>query len=98
MLRRERGSKAITLRNKRVEEQIREIGRWTGEGPSAVIARVVEAECARLKAERDREAQERLAAIRAFTATLPSFTEEERRAAREDLRTMHDDLDQDGGE
>ena len=34
----------ITLRNKRVEDKIRAIGRRTGEGPSAVIARLVEAE------------------------------------------------------
>ncbi len=34
---------AITLRNQRVEAMIREIGRHTGEGPSAVIARAVEA-------------------------------------------------------
>lgn len=33
---------AITLRNQRVEKMIREIGRHTGEGPSAVIARAVE--------------------------------------------------------
>jgi len=32
------GSMAITLRNKKVEEDIREIGRHTGEGPSAVLA------------------------------------------------------------
>ncbi|WP_157016355.1 type II toxin-antitoxin system VapB family antitoxin [Mesorhizobium xinjiangense] len=33
---------AITIRNQRVENTIREIGRHTGEGPSAVIARAVE--------------------------------------------------------
>ena len=35
---------AITLRNKAIEERIRAIGRRTGEGPSAVIARLVMAE------------------------------------------------------
>ncbi len=33
---------AITIRNKRIEDMIREIGRNTGEGPSAVVARAVE--------------------------------------------------------
>lgn len=32
---------AITIRNKTTEELIRQIGRRTGEGPSAVIARLV---------------------------------------------------------
>jgi hypothetical protein len=35
---------AITIRNKTTEELIRKIGRRTGEGPSAVIARLVKAE------------------------------------------------------
>ncbi len=32
---------AITIRNTEIENLIREIGRHTGEGPSAVIARAV---------------------------------------------------------
>lgn len=32
---------AITIRNTEIESMIREIGRQTGEGPSAVIARAV---------------------------------------------------------
>lgn len=35
---------AITIRNKTTEELIRRIGRRTGEGPSAVVARLVERE------------------------------------------------------
>ena len=35
---------AITIRNKKTEDLIRKIGRRTGEGPSAVIARLVKAE------------------------------------------------------
>lgn len=34
---------AITIRNKETEDLIRRIGRRTGEGPSAVVARAVEA-------------------------------------------------------
>lgn len=37
---------AITIRNKTTEELIREIGRRTGEGPSAVVRRLVTAEAA----------------------------------------------------
>ncbi len=32
---------AITIRNTEIEAMVREIGRQTGEGPSAVIARAV---------------------------------------------------------
>ena len=32
---------AITIRNTEIESMIREIGRHTGEGPSAVIARAI---------------------------------------------------------
>ena len=35
---------AITIRNQKTEELIREIGRRTGEGPSAVVRRLVERE------------------------------------------------------
>jgi hypothetical protein len=35
---------AITIRNKTTEEMIRKLGRRTGEGPSAVIRRAVEAQ------------------------------------------------------
>lgn len=35
---------AITIRNKTTEELIRKIGRRTGEGPSAVIGRLVRSE------------------------------------------------------
>ncbi len=79
---------AITLRNKKVEETIRGIGRRTGEGPSAVIKRLAEAEEARLAAEKQRSYEERLARMRAFTATLPPFTDEDRRRFRE----VEDDL------
>ena len=37
---------AITIRNKTTEELIRKIGRRTGEGPSAVISRLVAREAA----------------------------------------------------
>ena len=86
---------AITLRNKKVEEDIREIGRQTGEGPSAVIARAVAAERERLDAERKQRKEERLARIRAFTSTLPVFTDEERAAMWKELDSLHDYLYED---
>lgn len=80
---------AITLRNKTVEEQIREIGKATGEGPSAVIARVVKAEGERLREEKERRTQERLARMRAFRATLPTFTDEEKKAVWDALDDLY---------
>lgn len=88
---------AITLRNRKVEEQIRVIGAQTGEGPSAVIARMAEAEVSRLASEREQRAREKLARIRAFTATLPKFTDEDRAAAWKDLQEMHDYLYEEDG-
>jgi hypothetical protein len=67
---------AITLRNKKVEERIRAIGRRTGEGPSAVIARLVEARYQRM---------------RAFLDSLPEPTEEERRGVQEAMDDMYDE-------
>jgi hypothetical protein len=83
---------AITLRNKKVEEDIREIGRHTGEGPSAVIARAVAAERARIETERKQRKEERLAQIRAFTSTLPVFTDEERAAMLREQDSLYDYL------
>ena len=85
----------ITLRNKKIEQDIREIGRHTGEGPSAVIATAVEAYRERIEAERKREYEERLAKIRAFTATLPVATEEESKAICEEIDRMYDYLYED---
>jgi hypothetical protein len=52
---------AITLRNTEVEAMIREIGRHTGEGPSAVIARAVRSlNSRRLTPQESRDKFERL--------------------------------------
>jgi hypothetical protein len=83
---------AITLRNKKVEEDIRAIGRHMGEGPSAVIARAVATERERVEAERKQRKEERLAQIRAFTSTLPVFTDEERAALWKELDNLYDYL------
>lgn len=52
---------AITIRNTEVENMIREIGRHTGEGPSAVIARAVRSlNGGRISSEEAREKLDRL--------------------------------------
>jgi hypothetical protein len=86
---------AITIRNKKTEEAIRRLGQRRGEGPSAVIARLAEAEEKREAEERKRTAEERLARMRAFTATLPVPTEEERKAMWEEADRMFDYLYED---
>jgi hypothetical protein len=86
---------AITIRNKKTEEIIRRLGQRRGEGPSAVIARLATAEEKREAEGREREKQERLARIRAFTATLPVPTEEERKAVWEEADRMFDYLYED---
>lgn len=83
---------AITLRNKVLEAKIKEIGRRTGLGPSAVIARAIERESAHLgMGDADRERKERLARMRAFLSDLPPPTEEERRAVRQAMDDMYDE-------
>lgn len=49
----------------------------------------------RVEAERQRNYEERLAKIRAFTATLPIATEEESKAIREEMDRMYDYLYED---
>lgn len=52
---------AITIRNTEIENMIREIGRHTGEGPSAVIARAVRSlNTGQLSPEESREKLSRL--------------------------------------
>jgi hypothetical protein len=89
------GSMAVTLRNQKVEALIREIGRETGEGPSAVIARAVQEAADQLKAEKAKRRAEKLARMRAARARLPTFSDADRAAVQEDLRTMHDYLYED---
>ena len=86
---------AITLRNKPVEEMIRRIGAQTGEGPSAVIARVIATETERLEAVRQKAAEEKLARLQAIRAEFGTFTNEDRKGVCEELERMHDYLYED---
>jgi hypothetical protein len=64
---------AITIRNTEIEAMIREIGRHTGEGPSAVIARAVRSlNGHQLSPEESREKLERL--MRAVPPRDPKLT------------------------
>lgn len=82
---------AITLRNKQVEERIRSIGRRTGEGPSAVIARLVEAEEPQPGRVREAEAARRRAAWDAYEATVPPWTDADRAAVKQAMEDLYDE-------
>jgi Rv0623-like transcription factor len=81
----------ITLRNKVVEERIRAIGKQTGEGPSAVIARLSSQEEERLKTEKEAQKEKRDAAIKRLRAMLPKLTDEDRRAIDQAMDDIYDE-------
>lgn len=85
----------ITLRNKPVEELIRKIGATTGEGPSAVIARLVRSDAERLAQAKEAAAAEKLARLQAVRAQFRKFTDEERKAVWNEMEHMHDYLYED---
>lgn len=63
---------AITIRNKTTEELIRKIGRRTGEGPSAVVRRLVAREAAGQDgAVPEEEVRQRLAYFEAIRRKYP---------------------------
>ena len=82
---------AITLRNKVVEERIRAIGRRTGEGPSAVIARLVDAEEPGAGRSSPEAAERRYREMRTFLDALPKPTPEERAAMKAFEADMYDE-------
>ena len=59
---------AITIRNKATEELIRQIGRRTGEGPSAIVRRLAQAEIKGEQVVPPDVVQRRIARIRALRA------------------------------
>jgi hypothetical protein len=82
---------AITIRNKTVESDIREIGSETGEGPSALIARLVRDEKQRLgEAERLERARRRLA-MRELIAALPPLSDEDKADMDRIMEEMYDE-------
>jgi hypothetical protein len=87
----EEASMPITLRNKAIEERIREIGKRTGEGPSAVIARAIGEVEERLKAEDEALREKRIAAMERLRAMLPKLTDEDRRAIDRAMDDLYDE-------
>jgi len=84
---------AITIRNKRLEATIQQLGRETGEGPSAVVGRLVDEEQRRREAEPERKRAERADRVREWLASLPPVTDEDK---AEIARIMQDMYDEDG--
>jgi|tagenome__1003787_1003787.scaffolds.fasta_scaffold18659081_1 biopolymer transport protein ExbB/TolQ len=82
----------ITLRNKAVEERIRNIGKRTGEGPSAVIARLSVQEEERLQAEDESRKEKRMAAMKRLRQQAREmFTDEDREAIRREMEDLYDE-------
>lgn len=84
---------AITLRNKALEAKIKEIGRRTGLGPSAVIARAIDREDARTSTTQDTLVRRRIEAGKRLRAELPALNADDRAAID---RAMEDMYDEDG--
>lgn len=87
------GLMAITLRNKPLEERIKRIGRQRGLGPSAVIAKAVEAFARAPAAEiPPEEIARRRASMEAFRAEMAAkTTDDDRRVVREIEADMYDE-------
>lgn len=82
---------AITIRNKTIESAVREIGRETGEGPSALIGRLVAEEKQRLSEVEKLEKARRRHAMRELIGMLPKLTEEDRLEMDRAMEDMYDE-------
>ncbi len=83
---------AITIRNRRIEERVRKLGEIRGEGPSAVIGRLVEKEIEAVSNESEHErVARRRGAMDEWIASLPSITDEDRRAIDTATEEMYDE-------
>lgn len=84
---------AITIRNQRLEEGIRKLGRLRKEGPSAVIARLVNKELRELDLDADKHEDKarRYAALRRWLDGLPPITDADRRTIDQAMDEMYDE-------
>jgi hypothetical protein len=82
---------AITIRNNIVEARVRKIGAETGEGPSALIARLIEDEDRRLSEVQKFELARRRHAMRELLATLPQLSDAQKAAMDQVQEQMFDD-------
>jgi hypothetical protein len=81
----------MTIRNKDVEADIREIGSETGEGPSALIARLVTDEKARLAEVKRLEKARRRHVMGELLAMLPPLTDAQKAEMDEAMADMFDE-------
>jgi len=81
---------AITIRNKLVEEHLRQLGRENGEGPSATIARLVADELRRLTEVERLELTRRRHAMAELMRLVPEFTEEDKAEMDRAMEDMYD--------
>jgi hypothetical protein len=90
---------AITIRNKETEELIRRIGRRTGEGPSAVVRRLVEREAS--GSDETASADEIERRLKVFDdlakAYPPPQTNPTSREIAEEVDAIYEYLDEDSG-
>ncbi len=82
---------AITIRNKTTEAALREIGQDTGEGPSALIGRLVAEEKTRLSEVEKLERARRRHAMRELIAMLPKLTEHDSAEIDRAIEDMYDE-------
>jgi hypothetical protein len=82
---------AITIRNKTIEAAVREIGKDTGEGPSALIGRLVADEKERLSEVEKLEVARRRHAMRELISMLPKLTEKDKAAIDRAMEDMYDE-------
>lgn len=84
---------AITIRNKRTEAIIREIGQRTGEGPSALLHRLAKAELERNATRESQEQRTRLESWDTLDEAFPPPSEDEKTEMRKTMETLFDYLD-----
>ena len=81
---------AITLRNKAIEAKIKEIGRRTGLGPSAVIARAIDHEELREQRAREELVAHRQAAGQKLRAMLPKLSTADQSTIDQEMSDIYD--------
>ena len=88
----EQATMAITIRNKQTEEGIRRLGHLHGEGPSAVVSRLVEKELRELASGPGAEKMaRRKTAVREWLASLPPVTDDDRRKVDQAAADLYDE-------
>ncbi len=82
---------AITIRNTETEQIIRQIGRETGEGASALINRWARAARDNMEREKQERLKQRREAVEAWLASLPRYSDEDRAEMHKIMDDMYDE-------